>query len=104
MTMEKFRSWIAPVSQAIAVLVVLVGIATWGINLKAKVDELEGQLGELKSAMTSQQKPNSILTACTNLSDHFAAALALHSKYGDSDFASIRSLMVDLGCMNVPRQ
>jgi hypothetical protein len=103
MNIEKFRIWIAPISQSVAVLVVVATIIIWWINLQSKVDGLEAQVRELKAALAAPNPPASNVGTCTNLADRFAAALSEHTKYGDAAAAQIRTLMADLGCVAKPQ-
>src|ERR1035437_2564203 len=103
MTTEQFRTWIAPVSQAIAVLVAVGMPIFWGINLQYKVDRIETQLqAVLNSAPSGNSNSNlsSSSTACANLAERFANALAQGTRSGDSSAASIRGLMSEIGCMS----
>jgi hypothetical protein len=97
-TAEQFRTWIAPVSQFAAVLVVAGTVIFWGITLQAKVDKLEAQLHAALITPNSQAA-NSVSAACSNLADRAATAYAEHNKYGDQAAAQIRGLMSEIGCL-----
>jgi hypothetical protein len=106
MNADQARTWIAPISQGIAILVAFGGLVVWGAGLQNRIDKTETQLQELKAAMASvsQQPSGAAPNPCTTLADRFAAALAIHTRAGDSDANSIRSLMGELGCMNGPKK
>jgi len=61
MTAEQFRTWIAPVSQAVGVLVAVGGLVWWGALLNSRVATLESQMYAVltapnKTISISQQK------------------------------------------------
>jgi hypothetical protein len=103
MTGEQFRTWIAPISQFVAVIVVAGTVILWGFRLQDRVDRLEAQIQAMLTSPVSESS-SSTPGACTNLADRAAAAIALSSKAGDAASAQIKALMSDLGCMNTPRK
>jgi hypothetical protein len=109
MNVEQLRTWIAPVSQLIAVIVVAGTLVIWGLRLQDKVDRLEGQVqvlltspsDSLKSSQSdasSSASDTALPNACANLAEK-AATAASSTVIPSSAIREIRSLMVDLGCM-----
>jgi hypothetical protein len=99
MTAEQFRTWIAPISQLSAVIMAAGFVIVWGFKLQDRVDRLELQLQTILTS-PSNQTSGSISTACTNLADRAAAAMAQRNTYGQEHTATeIRALMSELGCI-----
>jgi hypothetical protein len=61
--MEKYRLWIAPISQTVAVLVAVGGLVWWGAVLQTRVATLESQMYAVllapKVVSIPQQQPSS---------------------------------------------
>jgi hypothetical protein len=100
-TLEGFRTWIAPISQLLAVIVIAATAVVWGLRLTDKVDRLETQVQTLLTSAPSQSSmsnppPASNAVACANLAER--AGIAAQNMSGAA-LKDIKQLMSDLGCM-----
>jgi hypothetical protein len=91
------RTWIAPISQLIAVIMAAGFVVVWGFKLQDRVDRLESQLQAILTS-PSNQTSGSISAACTNLADRAAAAMAQNDMYAEKTAKGISVLMSELGC------
>lgn len=128
MTLDQFRTWIAPISQTVAVLVAVGGLVWWGASLQSRVATLENQIYAVLIAPKTISPPQSqpqpgpasgnnsgpiveeggvayseqnfkpLATACFNLIEDMNMALAQHTKKGDQAAAAIKNLASDLKC------
>jgi hypothetical protein len=114
MNVEQLRTWIAPISQLIAVIVVAGTLVIWGLRLQDKVERLEGQVQVLLTSPSASVQPSSasskdaasspsstdqaLPTACASLAEKVATA-ASSTVIPSSAIREIKSLMADLGCM-----